>query len=332
MFSNKYNPIIKVTPQSKGKPLTYFRVAGDGFLQVVYGDNKTSSQKDIKEMIIKAFRVIVIRSKIKKIGIKGLVETVPGHESILYKFDPLNIHIHDLISEIEKFEEDTNKIEDYAVETRFFKLPITFEDSEIRRCIEKYVTEIKPGAINCKNGSNLEYVARYNGITIDELKQKFIKNIWLVSMVAFYPGLPFCLPLDPTCALTAPKYNPARTWTPERAVDLADYCSTIFGVPSSGGYQLIGRTVTIFQAEQKHKQYADSPALFKPSDMIQYYQSSEKEINEICMLIKEGRWNYDVNIEKFSLRQWLQFYESKKQEADEFMKKQEQGKKVTPLP
>ena len=43
-----------------------------------------------------------------------------------------------------------------------------------------------------------------------------------------------------------PKYNPARTFTPEGAVGLGGAYMCIYPMDSPGGYQLIGRTLPIW--------------------------------------------------------------------------------------
>ena len=46
--------------------------------------------------------------------------------------------------------------------------------------------------------------------------------------------------------LVVPKYNPARTFTPEGAVGLGGAYMCIYPMDSPGGYQLIGRTLPIW--------------------------------------------------------------------------------------
>jgi len=332
-MESKYNSTLKILPKTEYRDEIVFRIAGDGFLQEAYG-RKSTTNIDIKNTLLKVFRVHAVRRKLEETEIKGLIEIVPSFETILYHFDPLEIDINTLIGEIIAIENEIQSLENIELETRLIRLPIVFDESEVRKCIEKYVKTIRPDAPNCKNGSNLEYVASYNGITVEELKEKFLKTEWFVATIGFYPGLPFYLPLDPTCALTAPKYNPPRTWTPEGTVDLADYVSTIFGVPSAGGYQLIGRTAPIFQAVQKHLQFKESPVLLKPGDVIKYYEISEEELHEIYKLVHEigSGWEYDIKPIKFSLKSWLKMYKEKEKELEEFRKKQEYGRKVTPIP
>jgi len=330
-MKSKYDPVLKIMSKTQYRGEVFFRVAGDEFLEVGYGTEEAVA--GLKEMLFNIFRVIVVNKKVKDANIKGLKETVPGGRTNLYKFDPLKINIRKLADEISIVESGVESIEDEEIEARFIRMPLVFDDSEVHKAIEKYVREIKPEASNCENGSNLKYMARYNGITVEELKQKFLKNEWFVAMVGFFPGLPFQFPLNPTCAITSPKYNPPRTWTAEGTVGLADFCASIYSVESSGGYQLIGRTAPIFDSSQKHPQFKESPILFKPTDILKYYEVSEEELREIHRLVhQEKKWEYDITQRKFSLREWLKFCEGVKDEAEKFRNKQEYGRKVTPLP
>lgn len=327
MNKSIYNPILKTIDERPGCPEIVFRQAGDGFVEVVYGRNEASSNKTIKDIILRTIRVVVINDLIKKKGIEGVIETIPGGESLMYVFDPLKITVQSLVEQISETENSLCDITDQVIETRVLKLPITFEHDLIKKAIDKYVKEVNPDAFYCKNGSNLEYIAEYNGITVDDLKRRFIETEWFVSMVGFFPGLPYYYPLNPASAITCPKYNPARTWTPEGAVDLADYCSTIFGVESSGGCQLVGRTVPIFQAKPVHKQFEKSPALFRPTDIIKFYEVSGQQIDEIYELVGKGEWEYVTEKRTFSVKEWLEYYKCNEPDMKELQKKQAEARK-----
>ena len=322
----KFDPVVKQIPARPGCPEIYFRHAGDGFLEVVYGNSAPSANKSLKDIILASLRVNIMGGIIKKTHIPGLIETVPGGEALLYVFDPLTISLEKLVETVAKLEEKLESVEDAVLETRLIRLPLAFEHDLVAKAIEKYRREINPDAFYCKDNSNLEYVAAYNGITLKELKEKFVKTEWFVGMVGFFPGLPYYYPLDPTCAITCPKYNPARTWTAEGTVDLADYCSTIFGVESSGGYQLIGRTAPIFQATQIHPAYKECPCLFKPTDILQYYEATQEEVDATYEAVANGTYQYDIKPYRFVLKDWLEFYNGLAEETAAFRKQQDIGR------
>ncbi len=324
-----YNVILKIMPERRECPVITFRQAGDGFLEVCYGQAEASSKKTIRDIILRAIRVIIINKQVKEQRLSGLIETVPGAESLLYVYDPLKLDRNRLIEFISGLETRLKSINECVFETRLFQMPLAFDHSDIKKSIKKYLESINPEAFYCMNNSNLEYIAAYNGMSVGELKRRFLGTQWLVTMVGFFPGLPYYYPLSPSGALTCPKYNPARTWTPEGAVDLADYCSTIFGVESSGGYQLIGKTVPIFQAYPTHKQFTERPNLFRPTDIIQFYEAKEEEIDSAYELVKKGAWEYSIRKIDFSVAEWLAMYQSQGAAARELARMQEAGRNQT---
>ena len=327
-MKSKYDPVLKRMTERPGCPEIVFRQAGDGFLEVVYGNNEASSNKTIKDIILRSLRVIIINKRMRDRNIPGLIETVPGSESVLYEFDPLTLSVDALIEDISAVETVLPDVYGQVINARKLYLPLTFDHSLVRRSIDKYVKEVNPDAFYCKDGSNLEYIADYNGLTVEELKQRFLGTGWLTSMVGFFPGLPFCYPLDPASALACPKYNPARTWTPEGTVDLADYCMTIFGVESSGGCQLIGRTAPIFRARPVHPAFQSSPALIRPTDIIQYYEVSEEELDSIYEQVDIGGWTYRTEDIVFSVDDWLKEYDAHESELEELQRKQRDAQKT----
>ena len=61
-----------------------------------------------------------------------------------------------------------------------------------------------------------------------------------------YLGAPCAVPLDPRHRLLSSKYNPARTHTAEGTVGIGGMYMCIYGMDSPGGYQLVGRTLPIW--------------------------------------------------------------------------------------
>lgn len=71
-----------------------------------------------------------------------------------------------------------------------------------------------------------------------------------------YLGAPCAVPLNPLHRVVVPKYNPARTFTQEGTVGLGGSYMCIYPMNSPGGYQLVGRTLAIWNT------YANGSPLF----------------------------------------------------------------------
>ena len=63
-----------------------------------------------------------------------------------------------------------------------------------------------------------------------------------MAALGFYPGLVSLMPLDPRCRLTAPKYDPPRTWTYKGTIGIGGSLCSIYPDRTPGGYQMIART------------------------------------------------------------------------------------------
>lgn len=92
-----------------------------------------------------------------------------------------------------------------------------------------------------------------------------------------YLGAPCAVPLDPRHRLVVPKYNPARTFTPEGAVGIGGAYMCIYPMDSPGGYQLIGSTLPIWDTWQRQ----GKPWLLNLFDLISFYPVSEPELVEL---------------------------------------------------
>ena len=85
-----------------------------------------------------------------------------------------------------------------------------------------------------------------------------------------YLGAPVATPLDPRHRLVTTKYNPARTWTPENAVGIGGAYLCIYGMEGPGGYQFVGRTVQVWNRDQRGPHF-EQPWLLRPFDQLRFH-------------------------------------------------------------
>jgi len=326
MDQRDYDVILDRLPEAESRPEVLFRQAGDGFLQVEYGSIPRFN-------LVDSFRTLTINEAVKARNIKGLFETVPGIRTNLFHFDPEVLSIEKLVKEIEEAENSLAHVEDIVFDSRIISLPIAFEDSETKKAVAKYVKEVRPGAPNVIDDYNIEYMALCNGASVAEIKRMVCETEWYNSGNGFWPGGGFFWPLDPTCAIVVPKYNPPRTWTPEGTVGIGGPCLYVYPTPTGGGYQLFGRTIPIFQFAQKHPLFKESPTFFKAGDRIKFHEVSEEEILEIYRHVhEETDYVYDIQPAKFHVKEWLAFYNSSEIQKGvaELLARQEAGTKIAP--
>ena len=97
-----------------------------------------------------------------------------------------------------------------------------------------------------------------------------------------YLGAPCAIPIDPRHRLNVPKYNPSRNYTPEGAVGIGGKFMCIYPMESPGGYQLIGRTLQIFNKLDPN----NKPWLLNMFDQIRFYPVTSKELIKQKKIIK----------------------------------------------
>jgi allophanate hydrolase subunit 1 len=321
------NPAIIDTLPAKGeRPEVVYRYAGDRFILVEYGEMVLDLTRN--------FRIFGLNDALKKAAVDGVIETVPALRSMLIQYDSLKLPTRRLVDTLQALEDAVPSIDNLSIPSRRVELPIAFADRWTRADIERYVKSIRQDAPNIVNGHNIEYIARCNGLRDSaEVVRYICATEWWNACIGFWPGLPFMFPLDPRYAIVTPKYNPTRPWTPEGAVGIGGPCVAIYPVASPGGYQLFGRTIPIFDLQQRNPAFRENPILLKPADRIQWVPVSDAELESIRAQVMDGSYRYRiVAYETLSVRSYVAFLDSIRDEAAAFQKRQADAVKHVAIP
>src|SRR5215208_2585054 len=177
------------------------------------------------------FRAMAITNRLREEGIPGVTDICPSNASYMIRIDPDELHPDDLISRLKEIDEEVGDIRGFELETL-----MRFRDRH-----------------QDPDATDLEYSARINGY---DSKEDFIEALlgspWLVTMIGFVPGLPWCYQLvPPEEQIEVPKYVRPRTYTPERTFGFGGGFAVIYSVEGAGGYQLFGRSpVPVLDVQQ----------------------------------------------------------------------------------
>ncbi|KAL2857983.1 urea carboxylase [Aspergillus pseudoustus] len=195
--------------------------------------------------------------------------------------------------------------------SRVVHMPLVFNDEKSRKAIARYASTIRSSAPYLP--SNVEFLQRLNGLSrSNQVKENLYAAKFLVlGLGDVYQGSPCAVPLDPRHRLFGTKYNPSRSFTPRGAVGVAGQYLCIYATDSPGGYQLVGRTVPIWDEyrDGKLSSMTDSktPWLFSLLDQITFYPLAEEDLNAaeekgtVNELIKVMHTELDLN----QYEQWL---------------------------
>ena len=317
--------LLAETPARDGRPAAVFRSAGDRFLLVEFGPMELDLTLN--------FRVLGLNQAMKDVAIPGVIETVPALRSILIHYDSTTLPPGELIGEVDRLYAALLPVEDLTIPSRAISLPMAVNDQWTRADIAKYVQFIRKDAPNIRDGNNIDYAAEYNGLRdADEFLAYLMATPWWNAANGFFPGLPFMFPLDPRYAVVIPKYNPTRPWTPEGAVGIAGPCLAIYPVPSPGGYQLIGRTIPIYDAQQRNPAFADNPILMKPGDRVTFTTVTDDELIALREQVYDGTYQYQIKDGELVVGVYLAFLDSIEPESRAFRQRQQGAAEKTPVP
>ena len=147
----------------------------------------------------------------------GVVETVPAYASLLVVFDPLQAAPEALKRQIAGM--------------------CDFEDENIAK--QRAVVEV-PVVYGGEAGPDLDAVAAYHGLSVDDVIGLHTGTVYRVYMIGFTPGFPYMGELPE--ALDTPRRDTPRTHIPKGSVAIAQRQTGIYPVVSPGGWQIIGCT------------------------------------------------------------------------------------------
>ena len=122
------------------------------------------------------------------------------------------------------------------------------------------------------HGPDLESVAGYAGLALDEVISIHASRIYRVYMMGFMPGFPYLGGLDDRIA--APRLETPRKKVPAGSVGIAGNQTGIYPLESPGGWRLIGWTpVRLFDPRN------EQPFLLSPGDRLRFVPVTESELS-----------------------------------------------------
>jgi KipI family sensor histidine kinase inhibitor len=215
-----------------------YRIMGDRSVLVELGD-EISPQVNRR---VREFYVVLMESPIE-----GLIEIVPAYRSFLIIYDPLKL---DLVMIKNRMEDLQKKIEGIEIpEPKTLEIPVVYGG---------------------EYGPDMEWVARYHNIRVEEVIQLHTGTTYQVYMIGFMPGFPYMGELPES--LATPRRETPRTVIPQGSVAIAQRQTGIYPVESPGGWQILGRTpLKLFNPHHS------PPTLLEMGDVVQFFSIGEEE-------------------------------------------------------
>ena len=149
----------------------------------------------------------------------------------------------------------------------------------IKDCVQKMqkvdennakVVEI-PVCYGGEYGPDIEFVAKHNNLSVEEVIKLHTAPQYLVYMIGFCPGFPYLGGMDKRIA--TPRREVPRIEIPARSIGIAGEQTGGYPISTPGGWQIIGRTpIEMFNPKDEQ-----NPSLLHSGDLVKFYAISEKE-------------------------------------------------------
>ncbi|WP_040585769.1 5-oxoprolinase/urea amidolyase family protein [Segniliparus rugosus] len=287
-----------------GSPEVTYRRSGERAVLVEYGPM-------LLDLALRA-RVHALHQRLLSAGPPGLVELVPGIRSLQIQVDPEELPVPTLLARLAELEDDLADSGGMVLPSRTVSLPLSWDDPSAREAMERYRHGVRAEAPWLP--WNIEFIRRINGLgSVEDVRETLFEASYLVlGLGDVYLGAPVATPTDPRHRLVTTKYNPARTWTPENAVGIGGAYLCVYGMEGPGGYQLVGRTVQMWN--HRHPEPAgqfepEAPWLLRFFDRISWYPVSAEELADLRADLAAGRGDGGVRIAdgRFSLAEHQRF-------------------------
>lgn len=271
-------------------PVVYRR-QGDDNLLVEYGEMTLD--------IALRLRVHLLMQAIEDARLP-VIDLTPGIRSLQIHYDSAKLSRSRLLRILQDIEAALPAAEDITVPSRIVHLPLSWGDAQAELAMRKYQDLVRPDAPWCP--SNIEFIRRINGLEDAEAVKEIVydASYLVLGLGDVYLGAPVATPIDPRHRLVTTKYNPARTWTPENAVGIGGAYMCIYGMEGPGGYQLVGRTIQVWNTWRRTQAFDTQPWLLNFFDQIRFFPVSEDELTEARLAFPHGQ--YPVRIEETTFR------------------------------
>lgn len=306
------DPVLTTLNAVGSSPKVVYRQAGDRYILIEYGENNVDFNFCYR--IQKLIEIVTDRNT------GGIVEMSRGVRSLLVEFNHEATQM-EVLKSLVTIEKEIPLVEDWKIKSRIIKLPLAFEDSKTLAAVKRYQETIRSEAPWLPN--NVDFIAKINGIDRQDVKDMLYTAKYLVlGLGDVFLGAPCTLPLDPRHRLLGTKYNPSRTYTANGTVGLGGSYMAMYTMDSPGGYQLVGRTIPIWDKLSLGKHSTQHPWLATPFDQLQFYPVTEEEVDIFSEQMSVGKFDIEIIESTFDHGDYLKWLDQNAESIKKFQANQ----------
>ncbi len=231
-------------PEAQSFPSPRLLPLGDTALTVEFGDDIDPALNE---------RVIAFADHVRSQAWHGLLDVVATFRSVTIHVDPLRLRLGDLITLIRR---DAPPPASSASAGRLHEVPVWYGGAA---------------------GPDLDDLAAFAGLTVDEVIRLHSSIEYRVYMLGFTPGFPYLGAVPDVLAM--PRLPTPRDSVPAGSVGIAGRQSGIYPVSTPGGWRLIGRTPRRLYEPDK-----PAPFLFTAGDRVRFVPIDRQAFERLVRL------------------------------------------------
>jgi len=207
-------------------------------------------------------RVIALNEAIMKAELLEVEELVPTYRSLLVRYDPLKTTYEQLVFRIKDIERTLNNVS-IKMASRRITIPVVYGGDY---------------------GPDLGYVAKFHGLSEEQVVKLHSEREYTVYMIGFVAGFPYLGEVSDKIA--TPRLETPRLKVPAGSVGIAEKQTGIYPCEAPGGWRIIGRTpIKLFNPLR------EPPAMLKPGDKVEFKPISVKEFRVVEEAISKDAYS-----------------------------------------
>lgn len=210
-------------------------------------------------------RVYSLVQQLRTQAIAGVTSLIPTYRSIFVGYDALVISqkkLMDILCDLLHLESVPVK------QGRRVRIPISYDD---------------------EFGMDLEYLATYHQVSVDEIIAAHSTTVYQVFMIGFMPGFAYLGPLSPL--LHTPRRATPRPHTPAGSVNIGGAQTLIGSVACPSGWHVVGRTpLRLFDVSRSN------PFLLAQGDEVVFDRIDAGTFYELEKKVQTQDWQPKVEV------------------------------------
>ncbi len=219
---------------------------------IPYGDKAVlvnfGNRIDLKiNTLVHDFDGVLMKEKIE-----GVIEAIPAYSSVTVIYDPKAVNFDVLVK----------KLKSLWKKGKGLRVSSSNESIEV------------PVVYGGNYGPDLEFVAKHNKLSLEEVVKIHSSCEYVVYMVGFTPGFAYLGGMS--LRIVTPRLASPRKFVPKGSVGIGGNQTGIYPVESPGGWRIIGRTPLKLFDMQK-----EPPVLLKPGTRVKFIPIDEDEYKRV---------------------------------------------------